>query len=192
MAQAEGEQRKVRLELLDGTIEVVGSEEFVRKAQALFMKLTTDFKEAHVQPAPIPPLHTPLAGVTPQSPVTDIRTLREQKQPRTQIEMAALVAYYVTELAPEPDRKESIGASDVKRYFGNALFRTTTPPNVILGNAKTAGYLDSVSSGQYRLNPIGYNLVTAGLPPSAETATRGRRKTKKASARKNAAKKKSR
>ena len=45
---------------------------------------------------------SPIASPSsPPSSVVDIRTLKEQKQPRTATEMAALVAYYVSELLPE-------------------------------------------------------------------------------------------
>jgi hypothetical protein len=43
-----------------------------------------------------------------------------------------------------------------------------------LVNAKNAGYLDRIASGQYRLNPVGHNLVTHKLPRGENGAqTRG-------------------
>lgn len=196
MPHVEPEPRKVRLELLDGTVEVTGTEEFVRKAQSLFIKLTSDAREPHPLPPSLPayaPTPPPVVG---GSAVSDIRTLKEQKQPRTQLEMAALVAYYVAELAGEGERSDTIGATEITRYFGQAGYRTTSPPRNVLSNAKAAGYLDNPTSGQYKLNPVGYNLVTAGLPATGDTTRRSpsrkkvRNAKKKVSARKSPARKK--
>ncbi len=98
----------------------------------------------------------------------DIRSLTKEKAPRSANEMAALVAYYVTELAPEPYRKESITADDIKKYFKDAHFPLPSSSKMTLVNAKNSGYLESSGTGQYRLNPVGYNLVADNLP--AETS----------------------
>jgi len=97
---------------------------------------------------------TPIAAL-----IQDIRTLKEAKAPKTANEMAALVAYYLSELAPSADRKTEITASDIHRYFKSAGFRLPANPGFTLVNAKNAGYLDSAGTGQYKLNPVGYNLV---------------------------------
>ena len=98
----------------------------------------------------------------------DIRSLTKEKAPRSPNEMAALVAYYLTELAPEPYRKQTINADDIKTYFKQAQFRLPSSPQMTLINAKNSGYLESSGTGQYRLNPVGYNLVVHSLP--AETS----------------------
>jgi hypothetical protein len=98
---------------------------------------------------------------------TDIRSLAKQKAPRSANEMAALVAYYVSEVAPVPYRKPTITAADIKTYFKQAPFRLPQSAKQTLVNAKNSGYLESVGDGQYRLNPVGYNLVVHSLPPGA-------------------------
>lgn len=164
---------KVRLELLDGTVEVTGSEDFVRKAQALFVHLATDVP---IMSGAIVQEHTNRLEQPHQDATTppDIRTLRDQKQPRNQVEMAALVAYYLTHLIPPPERKETINASDITKYFGQALYTMTTQPRMVLFKTKAAGYFDSPSHGEFKLNPVGYNLVTAGLPADQANARRHR------------------
>jgi hypothetical protein len=128
--------------------------------------------------------------IVPPRPVTDIRSLREAKGPRTANEMAALVAYYVSELAPEEDRKSSIATEDLEKYFKQAQYPLPGAMRVVLGSAKAAGYLDSADRGQYRLNPVGYNLVVHGLPAEGDSAARNRRRTaKKTTAKKTTAKK---
>lgn len=77
--------------------------------------------------------------------------------------MAALVAFYVSELAPEGERKNTITKAEIERYFKSAQFHLPSDAAFTLVNAKNAGYLDRVGSGQYKLNPVGYNLVAQCL-----------------------------
>src|SRR5258708_26756228 len=89
-------------------------------------------KRIGVTASPIPPASTSpsltrsvdayITSTTSESrgQPNDIRSLTKEKAPRSANEMAALVAYYVTELAPEPYRKESITADDIKKYFQDA------------------------------------------------------------------------
>ena len=97
--------------------------------------------------------------------LTDIRTLRETKKPKTASEMAAIVGYYLSELAPQADRKDQIDASDIKKYFKQADFPLPGAPKMTLVHARNAGYLDTAAErGRYKLNPVGYNLVVHNLP----------------------------
>lgn len=109
--------------------------------------------------------------------VTDIRTLTAEKQPRSANEMAALVAYYLSELAPQNERSPIIMADMIRRYFKMAGFPLPRVLTSVLTNAAAAGYLENVKRGEYRLNPVGYNLVVHGLPRSSgpgPTAKAGR------------------
>jgi ABC-type tungstate transport system substrate-binding protein len=77
--------------------------------------------------------------------------------------MAAVVAYYLSELASPDKRKKRINAIDVETYFKIADFplpeiRFTLP------NAKAAGYFNAVGDGEYELNAVGHNLVVHNLP----------------------------
>jgi hypothetical protein len=102
------------------------------------------------------------AASTKQS---DIRSLTKEKAPRSASEMAALVAYYLSEVAPDPFRKPTINADDIKMYFKQAVFKLPGgPASQTLVNAKNAGYLESAGGGHYRLNPVGYNLIVHNLP----------------------------
>lgn len=113
--------------------------------------------------------------------ITDIRSLKEEKRPRSANEMAALVAYYVAELAPEGERSSTINAETLRRYFKMAGFRLPENPQYTLPNAAAAGYVENVSRGEYRLNPVGYNLVVHALPREglAGGAASGRRAPRK-------------
>ncbi|HKA75299.1 MAG TPA: hypothetical protein VKE26_26085, partial [Xanthobacteraceae bacterium] len=70
-------------------------------------------------------------------------------------------------LAPPDERRDYIVADDIRKYFLQAVFPLpSAPPHMTLVNAKNAGYLDARERGQYRLNPVGYNLITNKLPPA--------------------------
>ena len=114
----------------------------------------------------------------------DIRSLKEAKSPRSANEMAALVAYYVSELATGVDRKAEIDKSDIERYFKTGGFKLTAKAGQTLVNAKHAGYLDPGSDvGHYKLNPVGYNLVVHRLGTEGGPKQRPRNRSTKKSAR---------
>lgn len=102
----------------------------------------------------------------PMEPLTanDIRTFKEQKKPKSDIEMAALVAFYLSELTPADEKKGYITSQDITKYFKQAGFKLPKYPRFTLSNAKNAGYFDQKTKGQYKLNPVGYNLVAYSLP----------------------------
>jgi len=107
--------------------------------------------------------------------VQDIRTLAEQKQPKSANEMAALVGFYLAHLAPEADRKSDITADDITKYFHDANFPLPGTPRMTLVHARNAGYFDAGSAkGGYRLNPVGHNLVAHRLPASTSPGSRPR------------------
>jgi hypothetical protein len=102
--------------------------------------------------------------------VKDIRTLTAEKQPRSTNEMVALIAYYISELAPEEERSKTVNMEMIRKYFKLAGFPMPRAPSSAIPNAAAAGYLENVSRGEYRLNPVGYNLVVHGLPRSSAPA----------------------
>lgn len=110
--------------------------------------------------------------------VDDIRTLTAKKQPRSANEMVALIAYYLSEVAEGNDASNSVNVETVRKYFKMAGFPMPRVLKNALTNAAAAGYLENISRGEYRLNPVGYNLVVHGLPRSsaANPTTSNRRK----------------
>jgi hypothetical protein len=117
-------------------------------------------------PSAISDLSAPIeAPAVPR--VKDIRTLTAEKQPRSTNDMVALIAYYVSELAPESERSQTINMNTIRKYFKLANFPMPRAPHSAIPNAAAAGYLENVSRGEYRLNPVGYNLVVHGLPRSS-------------------------
>jgi hypothetical protein len=120
----------------------------------------------------------PTVAAAPATPpvsgdVQDIRTLKKTKNPKTDNEMAALVAYYLKHLAPKDDRKEAISKDEIEKYFLQADYPLPKQPQFTLTNAKNAGYFDRTGTGLYKLNPVGHNLVTHGLPGAGGEKKRG-------------------
>jgi hypothetical protein len=124
-------------------------------------------------------------GVLPPPEARDIRSLKQDKDPKSAGEMATIVAYYLAELAPPSERKDAISTSDLEKYFKQAGYPLPKALRVTLANAASSGYFDTVARGQYKLNPVGYNLVVHGLPGATKRGTTRkpatRRKRKNAS-----------
>jgi hypothetical protein len=135
-------------------------------------------------PGFVPPITptTPSAFSSAPGAPTDLRSLTQQKQPKSDNQMVAVLAYYLANHAPQDQRRDHIVAEDIKRFFPQANFELPTGRHsMTLINAKNAGYLDALSDGQYRLNPVGHNLVTHKLPRTegSSSLSRGRKSVKK-------------
>lgn len=124
---------------------------------------------------------SPVGLTTARQP--SIRDLKELKKPESDNQMAALVAYYLSEVATPDEQKQTIATSDLEKLFKQAGFRLPKRISMTLPNAATAGYLDPMGNGTYKLNPVGYNLVAHALPRDHSLAPQPRRKPKKKSAR---------
>jgi hypothetical protein len=115
-------------------------------------------------PAPIQETAHTTSASSKTRGVVDIRSLKEEKMPQSLNQMAALVAYYLSELAPEGEKSATINTNVLRRYLKVAGFHLPRDIRYTLINAAAAGYLDKVGGGEYRLNPVGYNLIVHGLP----------------------------
>lgn len=113
------------------------------------------------------PVINPVGTVIKQM---DIRTLKEQKNPKSAKQMACLVAYYLQELAPQSEQKNTVTAADLTKYFKQAGFKLPKIISQLLPDSRAAGYFDSApGKGEYALNAVGYNLVAHSL---SQTATK--------------------
>lgn len=100
----------------------------------------------------------------PGGKTTDIKAFVLAKNPVTDNQYAATIAYYYRFEAPEDQRKESITPTDLLdacRKTGRKRFKT---PAQTLLNAHNAGILDKAGYGAYSLNTVGENLVAMTLP----------------------------
>jgi hypothetical protein len=111
----------------------------------------------------------------------DIKLFTDEKKPKSDMQFAAVVAYYYAFEAPEVKRKAMITADDLQeasRLAGRKRFDTPTVP---LNNAIRQGYLDRVGRGEFKLNAVGENLVAMALPGTGGDAnnTKPRRQKRK-------------
>jgi hypothetical protein len=113
---------------------------------------------------PPPPGEAKGAGQGAPTVVKDIRQLTEEKKPESTVEMACLVAYYLMNIALPPEKKDIVTNGDMEKYFVQGNYPLRKHIKDLLGDAKSAGYFDSVGRGKYRLNPVGHNLVAHSLP----------------------------
>jgi hypothetical protein len=109
----------------------------------------------------------------PRSSPIDIRTFFNEKKPSSDVEAAAVAAYYYQYLAPDAERRNSIDSTLLQEAFRHAKRPLPSKTIYTLQNARGAGYLDSTGeTGRFRLNPVGYNLVEHSLgEPQKEART---------------------
>ncbi|MCX6025704.1 MAG: hypothetical protein NTY23_05520 [Chloroflexi bacterium] len=107
--------------------------------------------------------HTP--GASPRH--KDMKTFVEEKNPKSDIQFATVVAYYYRFEAPLTDRKETIVADDLQNAARLAGWDRFSKPYVPLSNARMQGYLDRAGGGAFRINAVGENLVAMTLPGTA-------------------------
>jgi hypothetical protein len=118
-----------------------------------------------------------VAGVSPgssaSSPSTaqrDIRTFVAQKQPKSDLQFAATIAYYYQFEAPPQERKDAISKEDLVEACRKVDRKRPAAPSQVLVNAYHAGLFDRGDRGVYRLNSVGENLVAMVLPDGAGAA----------------------
>jgi hypothetical protein len=122
-------------------------------------------------------LEQPERGHIASSKIQDIRTFSEEKAPKSASERAAVVAYFLSEMALASERKDSINQDDITKYFKQAKFPLPGSPSMTLVNAKNSGYFEVEAPGQYRLNAVGYNLVAHRLPQDGDKGSNVKRKS---------------
>jgi len=99
-----------------------------------------------------------------QHRAADIKSFVDAKRPKSDVQFAAVVAYYHRFEAGPESRKDSIDAQALQEAARLAGRRRPPKPLMTLNNAKNLGYLDSPERGQFRINSVGENLVAMTLP----------------------------
>jgi hypothetical protein len=122
------------------------------------------------------------AYVAPGRP-KDIKSFVDEKRPKSDMQFAAVVAYFYAFEAPEANRKGTITADELQEAARLAGWKRFDRPAVPLNNAISQGYLDRAGRGEFRLNAVGENLVAMALPGTdgdATSNTTGRPRRKQA------------
>jgi hypothetical protein len=143
---------------------------------------------------PVAPVRQVEQLAAPQGPasVKDLKTFVIVKNPRSDIQFAATVAYFYRFEAPPDQRKNEIDAAtlqDACRLAGRARM---PHPSMTLTNAKNQGLIDKGNeAGKYTINTVGENLVAMTLPGPADGSVKGNKpKKQKKPAKKTVRKKK--
>jgi hypothetical protein len=133
-------------------------------------------------PSTAVPPHQPGTSSVAVGAAKDIKSFVMQKSPRSDNQMAAVVAYYYHFEAPATERKESIGKEELIDACRKSDRKRPARPDQVLVNTYHAGLFDKAgSAGQYRLNSVGENLVAMVLPEQGAATNSSTRKPKAAS-----------
>ena len=133
-----------------------------------------------------------LSETEEKKPLRDIKTFVNEKDPKSDQQLAAVVAYYYAFEVPTEQKKYSINSKDL--IDACRLAQRKRPTNAIqtLINTAYSGYLDKAEdAGKYKLNAVGENLVAMTLPGgvSAKRAfPKGKQNSKKKGSKKNSSK----
>jgi hypothetical protein len=154
---------KVKMVIGDATLEIEGAESGVVKIVEAVSEVLRSARKPSLSPSQVAPPNVPPPSAPGGPTQTDIRSFFEQKQPSSDVEAAAVAAYYNQYVASEADRRDTIDSASLQQAFRMA--RRPLPPRIgnTLTNARNAGYLDGVGGGAFRLNAVGYNLVEHAL-----------------------------
>jgi hypothetical protein len=122
---------------------------------------------------PVAPPVSPVPSYVPK----DIATFVNEKNPQTDMQLAATIAYYYRFAAVPTERKEEIDAeslSDACRLAGRP--GKLLKPLITLNNAHAKGLLDRGSArGKFIINSVGENLVGMTLPGGTAKPSRIRK-----------------
>jgi hypothetical protein len=121
----------------------------------------------------------------------DLKTFVSDKNPGSDGQFAATVAYFYRFEAPPDQRKNEIDAAtlqDACRLAGRARL---PHPSMTLTNAKNQGLIDKGNeAGKYVINTVGENLVAMTLPGQGDGSVKIKPKKPKKPAKKTPRKKK--
>lgn len=137
-----------------------------------------------MQPLPTNPAIP--AGI---SGTKDIKAFVTEKNPTSENQLVAVVAYYYKFEAPSPERKNGVTKDDILEACRKANWKRPKFPNQILVNASAYGLVDKIGTGTYEINAVGENLVAVSMPGPGRSNS-GNNKTKTASKAKSTTKKK--
>lgn len=98
----------------------------------------------------------------------NIKSFAQEKNPRSDVQFAAVAAYFYRFEASENERKEEINANDLQEAGRQARGYGFTNPLKTLSNGLSLGYFDRAGRGSFILNAVGENLVAMVLPGGTE------------------------
>lgn len=154
----------VKVTVGDAEIEIHGAKDgVVEIVEALSQLLATRAS----RPTSVPREAEAVDASPPRRGQVDARSFFQEKSPSSQSEAITVAAYYLTELAPPDVRAPAIDAKHATDVFRQARYPLPKRVAQVLVNAQNAGYLVRVGPGEYKLSPVGFNLVEHTLGSNA-------------------------
>ena len=95
---------------------------------------------------------------------TNIKSFIDYKDPKSDNQFAATVAYFYRFEAPQNERRETISPEKLQEAARLSGRKRLGDPGKTLRNAKDQGYLDIAARGEFKINSVGENLVAMTLP----------------------------
>src|SRR5437899_2148892 len=124
-----------------------------------------------LSPAVSPRLGEPTDPTQPPASAKDLKTFVTAKNPKSDVQFAATVAYFYRFEAPPEQRRNEIDRvilQDACRLAGRERLKH---PLMTLNNAKNMGLLDrSSEAGKFEVNTVGENLVAMTLPSQSDSS----------------------
>lgn len=120
----------------------------------------------------------------------DIKTFYKEKNPRGDVQFAAVAAYFYRFQSSQAEHKDVLVAKDLDEAGRQARGYGFKSPLTTLNNAVGLGYFDRAGRGSFKLNAVGENLVAMTLPNTGSESNGGkpRRAKRKARAKQSKAK----
>jgi len=158
-----------------------------KTSQALAMRFAAETLGLQATSVSHPPVTTVIPASTSAAPPSsggvphsmDIKQFTAAKAPKSDQQFAAVVAYFYRFEAPEAQRKDTVDADSLLEAARLAGRKRPSNPRFTLNNAKNAGYLDVATTGKYRINSVGENLVAMALPGNGSESLPARSARKK-------------
>lgn len=134
-----------------------------------------------VPTAPFANIDSPATGSSQTHRRKDLKQFVLEKNPKSDIQFAATVAYYYKFEVAEDRRKDEISAADLLEACRLATRKRPPRPDGTLHNGVQLGLLDKgTNRGTFRINSVGENLVAMALPEKQSVGTvRHSRKSRK-------------
>jgi hypothetical protein len=138
-----------------------------------------DTRVPQLSPPVVSPRPTEPAEPTQPPTARDLKTFVTAKNPKSDVQFAATVAYFYRFEAPPEQRSNEIDRvilQDACRLAGRQRLKH---PRMTLNNAKKMGLLDSGSeAGKFAVNTVGENLVAMTLPSQSDSSAKGKKRKK--------------
>ena len=173
------------LEAVRGIVKILEEFEDNEKSRIIRWALEKVGLEAPASSRHGDPAATAAGGAKPPGSFNDIKSFYTAKNPTSDNQFAAVVAYFYAFEANPNESKNSITSADLTDACRKVNRARLGDPVKTLANAHGMGYFDKVGKGEYKLNTVGENLVAMTLPAGSGDAPRTVRKA----ARKKVAKK---